>query len=233
MKAIPDSPVGVSCGLHCPPAPLWIIKGKPRVSQRRGKLSSAPKWNTDSYPPIYPFPSTRCSRGSAFTDLWLVFESSRRKQLSLWNTRFNTIYEALWAGLLLCGGCTAPRDGTSTRQQLPKLWQGDQQLMESTAQNSLTRSRSSTGWHTRNDPHLIHMSQGCPWCFLISGSSQVTPGWGWGGAHSPQQPRAPTEKAEKGLEQAAKCNFPQKPYEQQSDTLGTGSYWCIYQPSNI
>lgn len=126
MKAIPDSPVGVSCGLHCPPAPLWIIKGKPRVSQLRGKLSSAPKWNTDSYPPIYPFPSTRCSCGSAFTDLWLVFESSRRKQLFLWNTRFNTVF-CPGMGVLLCGGCwesTAPRDGTSTLQQLPKLRQG-------------------------------------------------------------------------------------------------------------
>lgn len=66
-----------------PPAPLWLFKGKPRVSQLWEKLSSAPEWNTNSYPPIYPIHSSRCSCGSAFTDLWLVFEPSRRKQLFL------------------------------------------------------------------------------------------------------------------------------------------------------
>lgn len=111
MKAIPDSPVGVSCGLHCPPAPLWIIKGKPRVSQLRGKLSSAPKWNTDSYPPIYPFPSTRCSCGSAFTDLWLVFESSRRKQLFLWNTRLIQFFALGWGSCFVGAAGRAQHQG--------------------------------------------------------------------------------------------------------------------------
>lgn len=136
---------------------------------------------------IYPFPSTRHSRGSTFTDLWLVFDSSRKKKSSFCRTvalavlshtlgtlrTSNTLFcpemsNGHEPGVLLCQDSwkrTAPRERASTLQatsRFPKPWHGTG--IRSCWRTWLRllhrehRSKALDGTQGMS-PHLIYMSQ--------------------------------------------------------------------------
>lgn len=189
IKAIPDSPVRVSSGLHCLQHLCGYLKENQSVpATGKAELCSWMKYRvTHQY---IPFPA----RGAAVALHlqicgWLL--SPAEGNSSSYRTQgFNTFFcpEMSWGFCSMGAAGTVQHQGMGPApcRQLPKpmAWKESAASGEhgcSPADDSFTSTKEKHGWDTRNEssPHpYVPVLSVCPthWCLLIPGEGLGSPG---------------------------------------------------------